>query len=536
MTRLIRIVLAFVIALAFTSGACAQKTDDNYTRTVAAAARPLRDGRYALALRRALAGLKTDPANPILQGFRVKALMGMGRYEEAMALVVREAAAHPEWPVLRLLAGDCAFQLGKPELALGQWALLYGRPDLAWASDAYQRSVEALLATGRRAGARALLMDAETRGHCNPSGLLAQELELASSGPRGARLLDRLAGLDPRHRARYAAVKRLYEAVGAGHLFEETGPTHATTTIRLKRRRLPSAGAYCKQGCTLAFGGNLFEYGTTPGPSRDASDIYRALSAPVELGNAGRRWFVIDSGTSAVFITRRVADALGLQPVAPAAYANPAMGWAQKTWWVLIRELRVGGMEFRNVPAVVIESGSGFHRVADGILPISLFRRHGVVLDQAGRKLTVVPPRTPCRKALGPGAFRLPSLWFSGEPFVQVALQNGAARFFLLDTGASATVLGKEFLGRMGLAVDGGESGDELGGVVGEIHADFVKDVFLALGSDRRRIPECYAVRLEQNRPVTYWGILGRNILRDYRIYFDYPGGEVALQPVAGKG
>jgi predicted aspartyl protease len=476
--------------------------------------------------------LKADPGNPILAGFKVKALMGLGRYEEAISLAVREAVKHPEWPVLRLLAGDCAFQLGNPALALGQWSLLYGRPDMAWKSDAYQRSVEALLASGKRAQARALLREAEAMPNCGPAGLLALELDLTRSGPKGSRLLDRLARLDPRHRARYGALKRLYEAVGQASLFEEKGPPQSTAVIRLKRRRMQLAGGELGHARGLAFGGNVYQYTMTAGPSRSVSDVYSALSVPAEVGIAGRRWFLVDSGTSAVFITRRLADRLGLQPVAPVVYANPAFGWARHTWWVLIRKLRVGDIEFGNVPAVVIESDSGFHKEADGILPISLFRRHGVVLDQAARKLTVVPPRTPCERALGSGAFRLPSLWFGGEPYVRIGVQNGAPRFFLLDTGANGSLLGKKFLGLLGLSVDRTKSGSEVAGVVGRTYPDLVKNVSLAVGGRRWRIPECYAVELEQNWPVQYCGIIGRNILRHYRIYFDYTGGTVAVQPV----
>ncbi len=535
MARVIDIVLAFAVALVCASAVFAQKPDDNYTATVASAARPLRNGQYALALRLAGEGLKTNPGNPILQGFKVRALMGLGRYEEAMTLAVRQAADHPEWPVLRLLAGDCAFQLGEPDLALGQWSLLYGRPDMAWASDAYQRSVEALVATGRRAQARALLDEAKGMRNCGHAGLLALELELMRSGVQGSRLLDQMISLDPRHKSRYAALKKLYEAVGQGSLFEEKGPSQGIVAIRLKRRRMRLAGVDFKHTCTLAFGGNLFEYAMTTGPSPGASDVYSALSVPVQVDDAGRRWFLIDSGTSAVFITRKVADTLGLEPIAPVTYANPAFGWAQKTWWVLIKKLRVGDIEFRNVPAVVIESDSGFHHEADGILPISLFRRHGVVLDLSGRKLTVVPPRTPCQRALGPGAFRLPSLWFGGEPYVRMGVQNGARRFFLLDTGANGTLLGKKYLNRMGLPVDRTESGSQVVGVVGRTYPNLVKNVALSVRGRLWKIPECYAVELEQSWPVEYCGIVGRNILRNYKVYFDYPGGEVALQPVKRK-
>ncbi len=333
----------------------------------------------------------------------------------------------------------------------------------------------------------------------------------------------------------YASLKRLYRALGQGSFCEETGPPRGRAVIRLKRRRMLLAGGSLGYDHGLFWGGSFHAYTRTTGPSPAASDVYSALSAPVDIAGAGRRWFIVDSGTSAVFITRRVAESLGLPPVAPAAYANPAFGWARNTWWVIIRELRVGGIEFTNVPAVVIGSDSGFHSEADGILPISLFRRHGVVLDQAARKLIVIPPRTPSARALGPGAFRLSSLWFGGEPFVRLGVQDGPHRFFLLDTGANGSLLGKKFVRGLGLAVDRAGSRSRVEGVVGQTYPDMVKDVFFTVGARRWKVPECYAAKLEQTWPIDCCGIIGRNILRHYRIYFDYPAGEVALQPVPKK-
>lgn len=495
---------------------------------ISEAAAPLRAERYGEALKKIEAGLKTCPDNCTLQGFKVKALMGLGRYEDAMSLASVQARLHPEWPVLRLLAGDCAFQLGRPIAAIGQWSVLYGRRDLAWAVDAYQRSATALIAMGKPNEAMDLLKEAMGTLSDDIPSLLAIQCKLTRSAPEGERLLGRLIKLDKWNAEQYRRRKRLYEAAGRASLLEEDDAGRGAVTVNLRSQRLRLGGAKWEAAEPTQLGSG---YNPVTLVSSKTCDTYSAMSVPVKIDGAGRRRLFLDSGTSSVFITKKVADILGLEPVAPATFRNPAFGAEQNSWWVMIKKMTVAGIQFRNIPAVVVDSQSGIWKKSDGILPLSLFRRHGVVLDGAHRKLTILPAGAAYAEVLGAGSFRLTALWLDGMPFVLMGVQHGPDRFFLLDTGANGSYMGREALGWLGLSVEPECADHPVKGMVGMSYPDRVGEFDLVIGGRRYRVPDCYVVDLFQDGPLKYCGIIGRNVLQTFRIYFDYSTGTVAFRP-----
>ena len=78
-------------------------------------ARLLREGRADDALARVEGLLSNSPGNLVNLGFKVRALLDLHRDEEAYAAVIGPATLHPEWPVLRAMAGESALAAGVPE-------------------------------------------------------------------------------------------------------------------------------------------------------------------------------------------------------------------------------------------------------------------------------------------------------------------------------------------------------------------------------------------------------------------------------------
>lgn len=194
--------------------------------------------------------------------------------------------------------------------------------------------------------------------------------------------------------------------------------------------RLPHAVAMLVTSA-VAFGGCTLELaldeppqtttlprGETVLPTRWVQDM---PIVQVVLDGRGPYEFLIDTGSSATIVSRQVADAAGLEPLAGAAYAQGAHGDViGSTDLRLIDLLEIGPCRFRQTAALVLDLEPlrrSFSVPFDGIVGYPLFMQTTWTLDYPaqqvrlgarplgppdGQEILALPPRSPRPELLVP--------------------------------------------------------------------------------------------------------------------------------------
>jgi clan AA aspartic protease (TIGR02281 family) len=109
----------------------------------------------------------------------------------------------------------------------------------------------------------------------------------------------------------------------------------------------------------------------------------------VTLNDSRTTWFMIDTGATWCTVSPELADSLDMRPGADAPTANLQTANGRTSGpLVLIPSIRVGDVEAKNVPAVVLASADLRHV---GILGNSFLSRYVVTLDSENSVLTLRP-------------------------------------------------------------------------------------------------------------------------------------------------
>ena len=481
-----------------------------------AASEALQGGQYEKALESAENALKEAPGDASLELVRTKALMGLHRYMDAAKVALPMAGQHPDFPEFRVAAGQCALQLGMVPQALQSWNALCLRDD-AWASTGAFLCGRLLLAEGKRGEAQDLVRQVMARTK-NPSPCLVRfSLELDPEVAKAKALISKLKASNPRNGEEWAAMEKIYAAAGEGRLFEEEPQGEREITIPIKERsehvNMPVfvEGEAWSQTATFSSGSRV--------------------TVPADLGDDAKRWMMIDSGADVVLLAAHTAKALGLTPMASSEYMGMGYKGAVPSEWVFIKTLRLGEFTLHNVPAMVIDKDTDFWKEMDGILPLALFRNHGVLYDRRHGKLTLFPPGTPATAVLGDKAHAARCLWFMGQPLVESTIQSTPKRYCLLDTGSTDTFLAAELAQEAGVAVNSGKYASQRGiGLSGGFLSGTAEKVTIGVGDMQFQLPRVKVTELGQHYPVDCYGIIGRDILDLFEIYFDWSNNVLAFK------
>ncbi len=518
-------------------------------------------GEYSKALGVIDTLLKEHPKHADLCHARITALSSLGKHNDAAKFALGCTRKFPDDPRFRYEAGMEAYAMGAYPQAIGQWSKIYGDP--VWGESACIQAADALTLQGKPEKALATLRKAiEGKEHPSPK-VLNRMLDVESDVAEGSKILDLLIGSDSENKSSYEALKRLYAAAGPGKLREEIYPGQGSYTIPLKEKS--------EFVDTTSFS---WEGGGDSKSMRMGSSARVVLSASID--GSKPKWMAIGSGIQAVMISPKALKELGLEVQSTKRQLGLGYFSEEPMDWVLIKNLKIGDLEYRNVPAMVIGGKyAGFWKETVGAIPYCLFDKHSIHFNRREGKFTLMPPGSSPVTAMGEGTYLIQSKWEGGRPYVSTVLQEQRDKYFLLDTGAIGTYLSAEMVGGMGLDVTTTGSSNDLDrtlsrgflyptasplstptvsvGAQGAVTVSgrtqlavslpmmetdrknpeqegMAKEVSIVVGKAAIKMPNVPVAKVGLDQEFGCYGILGRNITDLFEIFLDSEKGVVAFK------
>jgi predicted aspartyl protease len=234
--------------------------------------------------------------------------------------------------------------------------------------------------------------------------------------------------------------------------------------------------------------------------------------------------FLLDSGAGGLAIDPGVAHQLGLTSY---GRSNQTIGGEVDVSRTRIPELDIGPLKLHDVAFSVIPMSY----YADGVRIVGIlgcdFIASAVVGIDFQRSTVTLYPSSFDPHALG--MFTLPLQMDDGVPRVQASFE-GVPGFFLVDTGATGTVAYDTYVKKLKSSqpLDEGASLNAIGGTVSAQLKQLTDLQFggIHFGDALVFVPSSSTFNLSD-----YDGILGRDVLSQYQLFFDYAKRQLYIKP-----
>ena len=298
-------------------------------------------------------------------------------------------------------------------------------------------------------------------------------------------------------------------------------------------------------------------YGTD-GPARVEVPFELVNSRPVLSvrinGSRKPLRFVIDTGSGMCVLSQESAQRLGVKPIARGGLARAVGGGGRfEIVYGFLTSLQIGEAELDRVPVYIRE----FHNTqepVDGYIGLSVLSRYLATVDYGTRTLTldrsrqlqlpeeaVTPAPAPAGSAAPAGRVIELPIRSTSSGFWSGAVQLdgiGRALNFIVDTGASITVVSRQLAEREDILRFEQKTRLKVFGAAGV--TDDVPLLLLprvSLGAYTH--PNLAAAVLDmapinETSGFEQTGILGGNILRFFRVTFDFGRGVVRMEMIPG--
>ncbi|GAC1539308.1 MAG: hypothetical protein NVS3B16_00060 [Vulcanimicrobiaceae bacterium] len=254
----------------------------------------------------------------------------------------------------------------------------------------------------------------------------------------------------------------------------------------------------------------------------------------VTIGNRGLD-FMLDTGASAITMDERVARELGLRVYGRSS--NAVNAGRIKTGRVLVPSVAVGALHMHDVTMLItpsLDEGTGTVR-AVGLLGFDFIGALALELDYQHATVTAfeadafVAPTTPHTVPLD---IRLATQ----TPMTDVTINGALGERFVIDTGASASLLIFDYFRRLhrGALVDlgGGAFRDRhFGGAGGAFETQPFQLASVRLGAAEFRDFLAFAVRSKAAYASEIDGFFGTEFLQLFNVYLDYANSRIYLEP-----
>lgn len=251
--------------------------------------------------------------------------------------------------------------------------------------------------------------------------------------------------------------------------------------------------------------------------------------------------FVLDTGAGMCVISTQAAERLGLRPVARGGLARAVGGTGSfEIVYGFLRSFQMGEARIENVP-IYVRQFHNANEAIDGYIGLSVISKYLASVDYGSKTMTLLRDEAR-QKALeeavaNPKGFDVPirittSGFWSGE--IQL---DGVSKplNFIMDTGATISVVSKALVEREEMTRYAQTSRLTVYGAAG-VAADVPMLLLprLLLGSHvRPNVPAAVLdmEALNETSGFEQTGIVGGNVLRHFRVTFDFGRSVVRLEP-----
>jgi hypothetical protein len=373
-----------------------------------AAERLLRDGRAEEAASAFSRLVDAQPGDGRAIEGRVRALLVLDRWREALGEAREHHARHPDRPRVVSALGQALFRAGRLEEAQQRLEPLATRHDVparALLTLSRLRSAAGRVEEAQRLVGRALESAEQDRDLHFWAAEVAGTREEALGHLR--RYLELSAGDDP---------DRIEAARDTVELYRELGDRVVWEAEQLPPRlELPLRPIWNRQGTRLGF------------------------VVEVRLGDKGKPVrLLLDTGSPGLFLVERLARKRGFQPLVESITFGGGGDRRHRSPRGVFSRFRLGELGFREALATTtrteLEPLGRFH----GVVGLSIFNGYRVTLDLPGKRLLLEPGR---EEASGS-----PYWICSAQMLIRVDAASGASGLFLLDTGASWSIVSMSFV------------------------------------------------------------------------------------------
>jgi predicted aspartyl protease/thioredoxin-like negative regulator of GroEL len=250
--------------------------------------------------------------------------------------------------------------------------------------------------------------------------------------------------------------------------------------------------------------------------------------------------FVVDTGAGMCVISDAAAERVGLKSVARGGMARAVGGEGRfEIVYGFLQSLHLGEAKVDRVP-VYIRRFYNEQEPVDGYIGLSVLGKYMTVVDYGGRRMALLRDEEARRAAAAPAppaSFEVPirttsSGFWSGEVSFD-GLEKPVN--FIIDTGASISVVSRALSERAGFGRYAQTGFIKVYGAAGL--ADNIQTVLLprlTLGTYTWQNIHAAVLDMEainETAGFEQTGIVGGNILRRYRVTFDFARGVIRLDP-----
>lgn len=262
----------------------------------------------------------------------------------------------------------------------------------------------------------------------------------------------------------------------------------------------------------------------------------------VTIDRKGPFRFAIDTGSGFVVISDETAAKLKIRPIARGGTSQGVGGEGRfPLVYGLIKSFGLGKLELTNVPTYIRKSHQGAADPIDGYIGLSILARYLSTIDYGNRRLELMPQQSPPAE-IAPGDVAISyQVTAGGMLSVPTDISTGGLLNFVVDTGASTSVVSTEVFKRydLGARLGAGQTARVVGaagvteGVPTVVFESLsipapLPDRPLRHDSVRALVLDLGAVNETSGYQIA--GIIGGNVLRNYRLVLDTLHGRLILR------
>lgn len=469
--------------------------------------------------------LATDPNSADAMAGLVRATLGEGKRQDALALAQKYDAAHPNTPALLDALGEVRFRRGEVNEAASVFNTAF-KLDPCNGVTHYDMYLFFDL-SGSHAAAQKRLEIAHTMSPLNPE--ITERWQRSHAAPMTPP--EQIASLKKKLEDSTLTQDKkdgIAEAI-KGIETEEKGDCRLVTPVT--EAKFPMQ--------PISYGANY-----TP------QNMY-AVGLDVEL-NGKKKRLEIDTGASGLLITRAAAKSAGLVPELETREGGIGDQGMAQAYVTHVDDIKIGNMEFKNCQLGVLERDSDLMENTDGLIGPDVFRDYVVTLDIPMREVRLGPlPKRPDEAAAKPASLNTSSDsgaiasiaerakdryiapemkdWtpiFRSNHFLIFPTVIGKApvKLFVMDTGASSGMITPEAAREVTKV--SADASTRIYGVSGNVKkvliADFVQITFASVSQLVQGMSTYDNESLSDASGVEISGLIGFPTLRELIISIDY--------------